>query len=78
MIISRLNHIVFSYPTQLILNDLNWEIHDDRVVGLLGANGTGKSTLLKLLAGEHVPDSGTVITEKRTKIKYLEQEPFLS
>ncbi|MCD6476274.1 MAG: ABC-F family ATP-binding cassette domain-containing protein, partial [Anaerolineaceae bacterium] len=42
------------------------------------ANGTGKSTLLKLLAGEHVPDSGTVITEKRTKIKYLEQEPFLS
>ncbi|MCD4753161.1 MAG: ATP-binding cassette domain-containing protein [Anaerolineaceae bacterium] len=78
MIISRLNHIVFSYPTQLILNDLNWEIHSDRVVGFLGANGTGKSTLLKLLAGELVPDSGTIIAEKRTKIKYLEQEPFLS
>ena len=78
MIISRLNHIVFSYPTQLILNDLNWEIHDDRVVGLLGANGSGKSTLLKLLTGELVPDSSTIITEKRIKIKYLEQEPFLS
>jgi len=78
MIISRLNHIVFSYPTQLILNDLNWEIHSDRVVGLLGANGTGKSTLLKLLTGELVSDSGTLITEKRIKVKYLEQEPFLS
>jgi len=78
MIISRLNHITFSYPTQLILNDLSWDIHSDRVVGLLGVNGSGKSTLLKLLVDLLRPDSGTVITEKRVKIRYLEQEPFLN
>ena len=77
MIICRLNHLVFSYPSRLILNDLNWEIHSDRVVGLLGANGTGKSTLLKLLADQLTPDSGTIIPQNGIKISYLEQEPFL-
>ena len=77
MIISRLNHITFSYPTQLILDDLSWDIHSDRVVGLLGVNGSGKSTLLKLLIDELRPDSGTIITEKWAKVRYLEQEPFL-
>ena len=77
MIISRLNHITFSYPTQLILSDLSWDIHSDRVVGLLGVNGSGKSTLLKLLVDIHRPDSGTIITEKWAKVRYLEQEPFL-
>ena len=77
MIISRLNHITFSYPTQLILDDLNWDIHSDRVIGLLGVNGAGKSTLLKLLVDQLRPDSGTIITEKWAKIRYLEQEPYL-
>lgn len=77
MIISRLNHITFSYPTQLVLNDLSWDIHSDRVVGLLGVNGCGKSTLLKLMVDILRPDSGTIITEKWAKVRYLEQEPFL-
>lgn len=77
MIISRLNHITFSYPTQLVLDDLSWDIHSDRVVGLLGVNGCGKSTLLKLLVDQLRPDSGTIITEKWAKVRYLEQEPFL-
>lgn len=78
MIISRLNHITFSYPTQLVLDDLNWDIHSDRVVGLLGVNGCGKSTLLKLLVDQLRPDNGTLITEKWAKVRYLEQEPFLN
>ncbi len=77
MIISRLNHITFSYPTQLVLDDLSWDIHSDRVVGLLGVNGSGKSTLLKLLVDVIRPDSGTIVTERWAKVRYLEQEPFL-
>ncbi|MEE4193949.1 MAG: ABC-F family ATP-binding cassette domain-containing protein [Anaerolineae bacterium] len=77
MIISRMNHITFSYPTQLVLDDLSWDIHSDRVVGLLGVNGSGKSTLLKLLVDILRPDSGTIITERWARVRYLEQEPFL-
>ncbi|NSW50992.1 MAG: ABC-F family ATP-binding cassette domain-containing protein [Anaerolineae bacterium] len=77
MILARLNHITFSYPTQLILDDLDWEIHSNRVTGLLGVNGCGKSTLLKLLTGQLVADSGSLVIHNGTKIAYLEQEPFL-
>ncbi len=60
-----------------ILTKVDWEIHDDRCVGLIGANGAGKSSLLKLIAGELQPDGGTITRAKGLTIGYLPQEPNL-
>ncbi len=60
-----------------ILTKVDWEIHDNRCVGLIGANGAGKSSLLKLLAGELLPDGGSITRAKGLTIGYLAQEPEL-
>ena len=65
-----------------ILIKVDWEIHDDRCVGLIGANGAGKSSLLKLIAGELTPDGGSITRAKGTRAKgvtigYLPQDPAL-
>jgi len=60
-----------------ILSGLSLEIHADRVVGLVGPNGVGKSSLLKLVAGEYTPDAGTLTCAKNLTIGYLAQEPVL-
>ncbi|HET7375699.1 MAG TPA: ATP-binding cassette domain-containing protein, partial [Anaerolineae bacterium] len=60
-----------------ILTGVEWEIHDDRCVGLIGANGAGKSSLLKLIAGELTPDGGSITRSKGLTIGYLQQDPAL-
>src|SRR5512141_3244 len=60
-----------------ILTKVDWEIHDDRCVGLIGANGAGKSSLLKLIAGELTPDGGSITRSKGLTIGYLQQDPAL-
>ena len=60
-----------------ILTRVDWEIHDDRCAGLIGANGAGKSSLLKLLAGELQPDGGSITRAKGLTIGYLQQDPAL-
>src|SRR5512147_2776370 len=60
-----------------ILTRVDWEIHDDRCVGLIGANGAGKSSLLKLIAGEMPPDGGSITRAKGLTIGYLQQDPAL-
>ena len=60
-----------------ILTKVDWEIHDDRCVGLIGANGAGKSSLLKLIAGELTPDGGSITRAKGLTIGALQQEPAL-
>ena len=47
-------------------------------MALVGINGTGKTTLLKILTGLEQPDSGTIIRKKELRIAYLEQEPVLN
>jgi ATP-binding cassette subfamily F protein 3 len=66
-----------SYISDPVFTDLSWEIHDDRVVGLVGPNGCGKSTLLKLIAGEMDQDEGFLVRQKGLKIGYLHQQPLL-
>jgi len=77
MIAISLDKVSITYISEPIFENLSWEIHDDRCVGLFGPNGCGKSTLLRLIYGELTSDSGFTVRRKGLTIGYLEQEPRL-
>ncbi|MEP0911873.1 ATP-binding cassette domain-containing protein [Leptolyngbya sp. GB1-A1] len=70
----RLEHISKIYPTGEVLKDVNWEVKPGDRIGLVGVNGAGKSTQLKIIAGEIEPTSGEIIRPSSLKIAYLTQE----
>ena len=70
----RLEHIQKIYPTGEVLKDVNWEVKTGDRIGLIGVNGAGKSTQLKIIAGEIEPTSGQVVRPTSLKIAYLSQE----
>ncbi|MEM9151802.1 MAG: ABC-F family ATP-binding cassette domain-containing protein [Cyanobacteria bacterium P01_F01_bin.3] len=70
----RLEHISKIYPTGEVLRDVNWEVKSGDRIGLVGVNGAGKSTQLKIIAGEIEPTSGEVIRPASLHIAYLTQE----
>ncbi len=74
MIAVNIDHVTYSYFRDAVFSELSWEIHDDRVVGLVGPNGCGKSTLLKLIAGELAPDSGFLARQRGLSVGYLPQD----
>jgi ATP-binding cassette subfamily F protein 3 len=82
MVVLRLDHVTKSFPLcpGPILDDVSLELHGpDRDTppshtGLVGANGTGKTTLLNIIAGALSPDAGTVHVPRGTRLGYLEQE----
>ena len=78
MIAIRFDKTSFIYTTDPIFEDLSFEIHDDRVSGLIGPNGCGKSTLLKLLQGELKTDDGFIFRQAGLSTGYLPQEPGLN
>src|SRR3984885_11967231 len=67
-------NLTFEFGARMILDDATWHIQPGEHIGLIGYNGTGKSTLLKLLAGEYSPSSGTVERSRSTSIGYLHQD----
>ncbi len=67
-------NLTFEFGAREILEDATWHIQPGEHIGLIGYNGTGKSTLLKLLAGEYTPSGGTVERSKSTSIGYLHQD----
>jgi ATP-binding cassette subfamily F protein 3 len=69
--LSDVNHTYFDKP---ILTGLSWEIQAGQKIGLVGPNGGGKSTLLKLILGQLQPDSGAVWKQKGLTVGYLPQE----
>src|SRR5512137_2236947 len=77
MIAVNLTNLKLDLFARHILTKVDWEIHDDRCVGLIGANGAGKSSLLKLIAGELKPDGGSITRAKGLTIGYLQQDPAL-
>ncbi len=77
MIAVNLTNLKLDLFARHILTRVDWAIHDDRCVGLIGANGAGKSSLLKLIAGELTPDGGSITRAKGLTIGYLQQEPVL-
>ncbi|ANM29773.1 ABC transporter ATP-binding protein [Acidobacteria bacterium Mor1] len=56
-----------------LFRDLSFTLHEEERVGLVGPNGVGKSTLLKILAGQEVPDDGEVVRRKGLKLAYVPQ-----
>jgi ATP-binding cassette subfamily F protein 3 len=70
----RLEHISKIYPTGEVLKDVNWEVKVGDRIGLVGVNGAGKSTQLKIIAGEIEPTAGEVIRPTSLHIAYLTQE----
>lgn len=70
----RLDHVSFSYqPSDMILKEINFTVTPETRVGILGRNGEGKSTLIKLIAGENLPTSGTIIASEHLKVGYFSQ-----
>ncbi|GAB2282944.1 ABC transporter F member 5 [Dionaea muscipula] len=71
----RLENISKSYGDVTLLNNVTWEVKNGEKVGLVGVNGAGKTTQLRIIAGQEVPDSGNVIKAKENmKIVFLSQE----
>ncbi len=64
-----------SYSEKPLLSDVSLYINEGDRIGIVGINGTGKSTFLKILAGEEAPDSGTVTKADSLRIGYLPQNP---
>ncbi len=69
-----INNLTFLIGSRALYDEANWHIKPGDRAGLIGANGTGKSTLLKIIVGEYAPSSGTVSMSKDLKIGYLNQD----
>jgi ATP-binding cassette subfamily F protein 3 len=67
-------NVTFEFGARTIVEDATWHIQPNERIGLIGYNGTGKSTLLKLLVGEYLPSAGTVERSRSTSIGYLHQD----
>lgn len=67
--------ITHSYNDRRLFSDLSFHLNEGEKVGLIGINGTGKSTLLKIIAGLLSPDEGTVIRGNQLTLSYLPQTP---
>lgn len=68
-------HLTKSYTERLLFDDTDFSINDGEKIGLIGVNGTGKSTLLKIVAGLEEPDRGNVVRGRNLDIRYLPQNP---
>ena len=64
-----------AYADRVILQDVSFTINDGEKIGVIGINGTGKSTLLKIIAGLETADSGQLIKMRNLRIEYLPQQP---
>ena len=73
MIDISLNKITVNYGFGDVLKDISLDINKGEIVSLIGANGSGKTTILKLIMGIEIPTSGTIAIRKNTTIGYLNQ-----
>ncbi|KHO39447.1 ABC transporter [Clostridium tetani] len=65
-----------SYGEKALINDISFSINEGDKIGIIGINGTGKSTLLKIIAGIESYDNGTIITKNNMVVEYLPQNPY--
>ncbi|MBK7104130.1 MAG: ATP-binding cassette domain-containing protein [Ignavibacteriae bacterium] len=75
--ILELKNISFSFENNLLIDDLNFIFSPDRKLGIIGKNGIGKTTLLKILLDEVKPDKGNILIGEKTKFNYVDQSRLL-
>lgn len=75
MNIINIEHISKIYGDKVIFEDASFGVHQGDKIGIIGINGTGKSTLLKMVAQAEEPDAGQIIRQNSLKIAYLPQNP---
>lgn len=71
-------HISKNYGTKELLQDTTIYLNERQRIGIIGINGTGKSTLLKILAGLEQPDEGTITLQRNTRLAFLSQNPEMN
>ncbi|HEY0057262.1 MAG TPA: ABC-F family ATP-binding cassette domain-containing protein [Pedobacter sp.] len=69
-----INNLTFEIGARALYDEANWHIKPGEKIGLIGANGTGKTTLLKIIVGTYSPTSGSISMAKDLKIGYLNQD----
>ena len=75
MNIINIEHISKIFGEKVIFEDASFGIQQGDKIGIVGINGTGKSTVLRMIAGEEEPDQGQIIRQNGLKIAYLPQSP---
>ncbi|MEG1994483.1 MAG: ABC-F family ATP-binding cassette domain-containing protein, partial [Oscillospiraceae bacterium] len=75
MILLNADKISLSYTDKVLLNGVSLAANEGDKIGIIGVNGTGKSTFLKILAGKLEPEKGTLSLAKNISISYLPQNP---
>ncbi|MEE6187511.1 ribosomal protection-like ABC-F family protein [Niabella digestorum] len=74
IMLAGLQNVTFEFGARTIVKNATWHIQPNERIGLIGYNGTGKSTILKLLTGNYTPSAGTVEKGRDTSIGYLHQD----
>ena len=72
--LAGLQNVTFEFGARTIVRNATWHIQPNERIGLIGYNGTGKSTLLKLFSGDYSPSEGSVERSRSTTIGYLHQD----
>lgn len=78
MNVLNIEHVSKLYGEKKIFDDVSYGIHEGDKIGIIGINGTGKTTLLKIIAGLEEPDEGQVIRQNGLRVTYLPQKPGIS
>ncbi len=73
MSLLNVNKIKKNYGFNILLNDVSFNLNEGENISIVGPNGCGKSTLVKIIAGEETSDSGSISIKKDAKISYLKQ-----
>ena len=75
MNILNIEHIHKIFGDKIIFDDVSCGIQEGDKIGIIGINGTGKSTLLKMLADVEEPDEGQIVRQNNLRIAYMSQNP---
>ena len=68
-------HLSINFGSRQLLTDVNFYLNEGDKVGIIGINGTGKSTFLKVLSGLIPPDEGKITRNPNVQVSYLSQNP---
>ena len=78
MNIINVEHLYKIYGEKIIFDDASFGIQKGDKIGIVGINGTGKSTLLKMIAGEETPEKAQIIKQNGLNLAYVPQNPVFS